>query len=655
MSLNAERVSDLSEVKIERILRLFGHSEVGVEELEEGGDLAMKNLSIKEKVVAGAGEVSLDEWLGPANAIEGYVPQHDKIGNSWSNFIAQPNYRKMTNGEMPFASSKFVSNETGKIHSKDYSAVKQDVSKMIVKNIEEPSPAEEKSKPKKPTSLASKVKLKKYSENYRSGDMDLPTSIIVGNDFDNWNASVPVVQDISDMIAKQLENVVLEEKNTRKIRSSSRPSRLKHHKNSKEASFHTENLSVAKARSVDDLNQSTKSSSKLSRPKAKKKATGENNEKLVIQSFAGIRDEGNAIYSNQLTPTEVFPKNVNVVYPEKMAASNYHAVEVHEHKVLSEKKTKSQEKILRSSLKASGSKVGNQSVKWADEKNAVLEDKKIIFQESSKEDYDISERFTSAEACAAALVQAAESVASGKTEVVDAVSEAGILIFPQSQPLQGEKAYNDDIHKLDQGTVKWPKKTVLLDTDLFEVQDSWHDTTPEGFSLHLSPFATMWMALFGWINSSSLAYIYGYDGSSHQKFMLVNGKEYPAKVMLRDGQSLEIRQALDGFICRILPALVQDQMIPVPVSTMEKFMGCLLDTMSFMDAIPSFKIRQWHVIVFLFIEALSVHRLQILSTHFMSRGTQLQQILNAAQIGSEEYEIMKDLILPFGGSADLPI
>ncbi|KAK8942619.1 hypothetical protein KSP39_PZI009090 [Platanthera zijinensis] len=741
MSLNSERVSDLSEAKIEQILRLFGPSKIGGEELEEGLDLATKNLSIKEKEDAGAGEVSLDEWLRPANAIEGYVPQHDRIGGSLKNieepspavtkamrkkaeadlvcihgrcceaqtrqkllaskyktpmkrsntfveegvivageelkrrhlekeaakkkklaiadaapqrkstpfgesstagkdmevsldmenpkyademtsilqlvedetiavlkdlgmlkppvpnFVRRHNSRKMTEGEVPVASSKFVSNETDGIHSKDYSAVKEDASKMI------------------------------------SGNIDFPTSIIVGNEFDNWNASVPTGQDISHMIAKQLENVVLEEKNTRKN-------------------------AIVKARSVDDSgvmeNQSSKRPSKLSRPKAKKKDAGENNEKLVIESFAGIRDEDNALYSNQPTPTEVFSKNVKVVYSKKMASSNDHAVKVHKHKVLSEEKTKSQGKILKSSLKPSGSKVGSHSVKWADEENAV-EDKKIILKESSKEDYVISERFTSAEACAAALIQAAESVASGKTEVEDAVSEAGILIFPQSQPLQGEKEYNDDIHELDLGIVKWPKKTVLLDTDMFEVEDSWHDTTPEGFSLHLSPFATMWMALFGWINSSSLAYIYGYDGSSHQKFMLVNGKEYPAKVMLRDGQSLEIRQALDGFICRILPAFVKDQMISVPVSTMEKFMGCLLDTMSFMDAIPSFKIRQWHVIVFLFIEALSVHRLPILSTHFMSKGPQLQQILNAAQISSEEYEIMRDLILPFGGSADLPI
>lgn len=41
----------------------------------------------------------------------------------------------------------------------------------------------------------------------------------------------------------------------------------------------------------------------------------------------------------------------------------------------------------------------------------------------------------------------------------------------------------EDSFELDNGAVKWPKKTVLLDTDFFEVEDSWHDTPPEGFNL----------------------------------------------------------------------------------------------------------------------------------------------------------------------------
>lgn len=56
-----------------------------------------------------------------------------------------------------------------------------------------------------------------------------------------------------------------------------------------------------------------------------------------------------------------------------------------------------------------------------------------------------------------------------------------------------EKQYNndnssdrDDESQIDWDVQKWPKKTVLLDTDMFEVDDSWHDTPPEGFSLTVS-------------------------------------------------------------------------------------------------------------------------------------------------------------------------
>jgi hypothetical protein len=35
-------------------------------------------LEIKEKEVAGAGEVTLQDWVGPSDAIEGYVPHRDR-------------------------------------------------------------------------------------------------------------------------------------------------------------------------------------------------------------------------------------------------------------------------------------------------------------------------------------------------------------------------------------------------------------------------------------------------------------------------------------------------------------------------------------------------------------------------------------------------
>ncbi|ONM23696.1 MMS19 nucleotide excision repair protein-like protein [Zea mays] len=43
----------------------------------------------------------------------------------------------------------------------------------------------------------------------------------------------------------------------------------------------------------------------------------------------------------------------------------------------------------------------------------------------------------------------------------------------------------DDDPEIDKDVIKWPKKPVLLDTDLCEVDDCWHDTPLDGFSLNL--------------------------------------------------------------------------------------------------------------------------------------------------------------------------
>lgn len=47
--------------------------------------------------------------------------------------------------------------------------------------------------------------------------------------------------------------------------------------------------------------------------------------------------------------------------------------------------------------------------------------------------------------------------------------------------------------------------------------------------------------------------------------------------------------------------------------------GHLLDTMSFIDALPAFRMKQWQVIVLLFIEALSVSRVPALTPYMTNR------------------------------------
>ncbi|KAH6819012.1 RNA polymerase II subunit B1 CTD phosphatase RPAP2-like protein [Perilla frutescens var. frutescens] len=310
---------------------------------------------------------------------------------------------------------------------------------------------------------------------------------------------------------------------------------------------------------------------------------------------------------------------------------------------------------LKSSLKTSDSKKAACSVTWADEKTDFdgqnLEDcKELEAPHSAVEEVgEESYRFESAEACARALSQAAEAVASGKSDASDAVSEAGVIILPPPHGVDAAKSEeNDDDMYTDPVQLKWPPKPGFSGSDLFDSEDSWYDSPPEEFNLTLSPFSTMFMALFAWISSSSLAYIYGKEESFHEEYLSVNGREYPRKIVMPDGRSSEIKQALAGYLARALPTLVTELRLPTPVSILEQGMGRLIDTMSFIDPIPSLRMKQWQVIVLLFLDALSVSRIPSLTQYMLGKRVLFPKVLEAAQISSEEFEIMKDLIIPLG-------
>ncbi|KAK8697960.1 hypothetical protein V6N13_114092 [Hibiscus sabdariffa] len=244
-----------------------------------------------------------------------------------------------------------------------------------------------------------------------------------------------------------------------------------------------------------------------------------------------------------------------------------------------DKAVTSSEVVLKSSLKSAGAKKLNRSVTWADNKNVdnarkgnLCEVQEMDTQKGDSEmcgredgDDDTVLRFASAEACAMALSKAAAAVSSGDSDVNDAVSDAGLIILPY--PLEADKEeQGKNVDTLEpeaesepeEGPVKWPAKPGIPRSDFFDPEDSWFDAPPEGFSLTLSTFATMWNALFEWITSSSLAYIYGRDETFHEEYLSVNGRE-----------------------------------LPIPISTLEQGMGCLLETMSFVEALPAFRMKQW--------------------------------------------------------------
>ncbi|MCL7042497.1 hypothetical protein MKW94_022792 [Papaver nudicaule] len=318
----------------------------------------------------------------------------------------------------------------------------------------------------------------------------------------------------------------------------------------------------------------------------------------------------------------------------------------------------------KSSLKSSGSKKLTRTVTWADEIETgkgneslgnlcdvqVMGDSHGSAESSGSqivEDVDSSARLASAEACANALKQAAELVACGEFDVNGAASKAGIVILPQHMNGGDAEMVEDDLEP-ESEPLKWPAKPGVFKFELFDPENSWFEPPPEGFSLSLSPFATMYSALFGWVSSSSLAYIYGRDEDSHEEFLSVNGRSYPYKIVLSDGRSSEIKQTLSGCLARALPGLVMELRLPTPVSFLEQGMSRLIETMSFIDALPAFRMKQWHVIVLLFMDALSVCQIPGLSAHMTGTRMLTHKVLDGAQISSEEYELLKDHLIPLG-------
>ncbi|GJM94512.1 hypothetical protein PR202_ga11160 [Eleusine coracana subsp. coracana] len=568
---------------------------------------AMK-VEIKEKEVAGAGEVTIQDWIGPSDAIEGYVPRCDRAAEG-PKPEAKPN--KVAGSEQ--SRSKTLDSRNAAPDKDGMSTSSSSVethvsSEVIAKRMGDMFISENTKTQKKKTT-------KTQSKMLKEEDDDMLSSCI------------------SDSIAKQLESVVLEEKKSSKKKKASKAS------------------------------SRAQKSKRSTRPAASGGHEVNFTSTIIIGDALTNMDQCNYMSSfifadNHPSSSQNAAEDSMQVHTEQLQEEFSRAVNIGKDETSDVK----MRPALKSSLKVSGSKSGTQSVTWADENGSVLEITKPFEGHSSgvnqfEEGIDSSLRRASAEACAAALIEAAEAISSGISGVEDAVSNAGIIILPDrlhQEQLENEKnTGGDDEFEIDRGIVKWPKKTVLMDTDMFEVDDSWHDTPPEGFNLTLSAFATMWSALFGWVSRSSLAYVYGLDGDSVEEMLIANKREYPEKKVLKDGHSSEIRRALDTCVCNAVPVLVSNLKLQTPLSKLELTLGYLIDTMSFVDALPSLRARQWQLMVLVLLDALSIHRLPALAP-IMSNYKLMQKMLNAAQVSREEYDSMIDLILPFGRSVQTP-
>ncbi|PON69610.1 RNA polymerase II subunit B1 CTD phosphatase RPAP2-like protein [Parasponia andersonii] len=587
-SLNEERCSVLDAAKINAVLGLFwgsgSEAEVG---LGENGDLGLSKLRIEEKAETHVGEVSLEEWVGPSNAIEGYVPQRDRnskpLGSKKSKQGSKANNSPIIN-DMDFVSTLIMEDE-------------YTVSKT-------------------PTS----------SEHTRYTKLRGPEEIMSGNGIENQFRLLEISCNDLDRKSKESQG------ESREI-------------------FTIDELGVGE---VPSTSSSSQRCSHLNFDIAEQESRIDKTEKLT-----------DATLKSSLKPSRKKKLSRSVTWADEKAdgVGGRNLCEVRE---IEEMKQAPFElgKTNKVSLKPSGGIEAGNSVSWMDEMGDssrsidacediemvdVKEASGILCSKETGEDDEMLQ-FASAEACVKALKEASEAVTFGEFEASDAMSEAGIIILPQPEGVDGVEPVedDDDTSEPEQAPLKWPKKPGSQHFDVFNPEDSWFDAPPAGFSLTLSPFAKMWSALFTWTTSSTLAYIYGRNESLHEEYLSVNGREYPRKIVLGDGRSSEIKQTLASSLARALPGLVADLRLPTPISSLEQGMGCLLDTMSFVDALPPFRMKQWQVVVLLFIEALSVYRLPALTLHMTNRRMLFHKVLDGAQISAEEYEIMKDLMIPLG-------
>ncbi|XP_057539738.1 putative RNA polymerase II subunit B1 CTD phosphatase RPAP2 homolog [Amaranthus tricolor] len=624
-SLNEERCLALTPGKIKEVLGLFENVCLGKEDEAESEELGLLKLIIKENDEIRGGVVSIEEWIGPSNSIEGYVPQRDCQSKSLSN-----------------SSIKGFEPENAKPNVQTDSVPNEIDFKVTVMSSEDTTRSTKVSELDKSSQLNSEATEPFLSDkNFRS--------VIIPNDKLTAHKK-------SEAGSNSVHSQPKKGSNRKKCSSKKGSDSFFGHADFMSTIITQDEYSVSKLPSIQvvDPNQiSQEFSEKLDLVDAKRQLNC--SVEPVCYSQNGPEKSTDTRIGNSADQINSLSKvPLHRSYNDASSSSKHEKDESHTVKLVPSVQLKG-----KSSLRTSGARKAARSVTWADEKpygNAGGNLCEFKDFENTKEGPSTSrskdaagdddlQRFASAEACAMALIQAAEAVASGQSDAYDAVSEAGIMVLPQAD--EGECSAKDDVVE-DLAPEKWPKKPGDLSSDIFDNDSSWFECPPEGFSLTLSPFALMWNALLSWLTSYSVAYIYGKDESFHEEYIFVNGREYPGKVVLPDGRSPEIKRTLAGCLGRALPGLITDLNLPTPVSSIEHELSCLLDTMSFMDALPPFRMKQWQVIVLLFINALSVCRIPGLTAHLTNRRILIPKILNGAQISAEEYEIMKDLTIPLG-------
>ncbi|KAJ0232364.1 putative RNA polymerase II subunit B1 CTD phosphatase RPAP2 [Hirschfeldia incana] len=684
-SLEEVRTSEFDMVKLSGILGLFGGD--GGEDVEEEEGLGLDKLTIRENSdVRGGGEVvALEEWMGPSSAVEGYVPfdrSNCKSSDGKNDSKAKNKEKKQEDppfNEMGFSSEVIIpddcsvpSNYNCKQDSKAKNKQKKQedppsnemgfTSEVIIPDefsvsklppqTKQPSPVVKPEDGQGKTPKKSRFRREKEKEkidfaSFGFDAMGCATSV-TGNDGYSVEYSVSKQPPCSteDPLSGQLKDGLktLDEKCS--LTGSSSASKGKGFRpppRRKQASHVGES---SKGKTVVTVMEDIKSSLVDEMGVMSDGYSVEYN--VSKQPPSSIEDPLSHLEGSQTLDKKTAllgsssGSNTKGLGKKAIISDSCEGHKAHQD-VCS-----SSETVTKSCLKVSGSKRLSHSVTWADQSDVRGDLCEFRSNDIDTEDADSASRLALAEACAKALSQAAEAVSSGELDASDAAAEAGIVLLPSTHQLDeevSEEEMSEEEEEEEEATLlKWPNKPGMPDSDLFDRDQSWFDETPEGFNLTLSTFAMMWDALFGWVSSSSLAYIYGKDESAHEEFLSVNGKEYPRRIVLGEGLSSEIKGTVAVCLARAVSRVATDLRLPTPISELEKGLGSLLETMSLTGAVPSFRLEQWLVIVLLFLDALSVARIPRIAPYISNRS----KVLEGSGIGNEEYETMKDILLPLG-------
>ncbi|CAA7017170.1 unnamed protein product [Microthlaspi erraticum] len=596
-TLQESRTSDFNSVKLNEILGLFGDSNVD-DSVDVDKVLGLSKLTIRENTEVRGGELSLEQWMGPSNAVEGYVPfdrSDSKPGNGKLDSKATHKNQEKSE-DQHFSEMEFTSEV---IFSDEYSVSKLPPQTKKASPVKESEEGKGKTIAKDqtavpPTQKKSRFRLEKEKDRKNVG--------FDGMDFASFGFDgMGCASSVTSNDGFSVEYTV-----------------------SKQPPCSTEDPLGSQIK--EDLKTSDEKSPLTGSSSASKKKG------LGLSTQAGQTSHARESKGGK-GKTVITDVKKTAVLPSKNSTESYEGLKAHEDV------SSSIENVTKSCLKRSGPKKLHRSVTWADQNDDHVD----LCEVRDNEDVDSVSRLALAEACATALRQAAEAVSSGDLDTSDAAAQAGIVLLPSTQQLD-EEVSEEETSDDEPTLLKWPNKPGIPDSDLFDRDQSWFDGVPEGFNLTLSTFAIMWDSLFGWVSSSSLAYIYGRDESAHEEFLTVNGKEYPRKIIMGESLSSEIKETIAGCLARALPRVATDLRLPIAISELEKGLGGLLETMSLTGAVPSFRVEQWRVIVLLFLDALSVSHIPRIAPYVLNRN----KVLEGSGIGSEEYEIMKDILLPLG-------